>query len=482
MMKSTYHYIGPIKRFGKTVVSDWEDETQAVSEAQALNNLRYKAKKYLKLTSDAKVELNPSNLIHLDGLDEEEIREYNRSYDPDYDIPDEREEMYGGNIFMKDSNEVKIATADEHTGSYPNYFGYMHIEHPNLGDFYVSFSVRNGNVRVDGYPWKFLQEPGYKLNKEQKEWVMAHKQELSKISRKVSGTIKLEDNFCTLNPGTVKLKRASKKFNQRDAKFNDEDNKNYSYYLKKLRQSKDRDEADEILDEAWDNLPREEYFKLERWTNANIKDSKFNDVYPKKNETKAEFISRFMKETKEEYPDRDQRLAVAYSYWDKKKRVKDSNLSFKRHVSNILNDITCLNKYTKDELKDLLTDIINEREGVEDGVAYADDLDDLYAIVDRKINKFKDSKIKDWMPSMTPIDYIKEKLDNAGIEYEIEDDVYGESAPFDTWITITKGSDSEADDIICSVVGSAYEWVRDRDGNRRYCKVVTDEDLIDEFN
>lgn len=47
-----------------------------------------------------------------------------------------------------------------------------------------------------------------------------------------------------------------------------------------------------------------------------------NDVYPNEGESKEDFISRFMSETKEEYPDKDQRLAVAYAYW--KKGVKDS--------------------------------------------------------------------------------------------------------------------------------------------------------------
>lgn len=386
---TTYHYTGPIKRFGKTVVANWSDETQAVSEAQALNNLKYKAKKYLKLTSDAKVELNPNNLIKLDGLDEEETREYNRSYDPDYDIPDEMEEMYGGNIFMKDSEElVKVHTSDEHTGSYPNYFGYMLIEHPNLGDFYVSFSVKNSNVRTDGYPWKFLLEPKYKLNKRQRDWVMNHKDELSLLSRKVSGTIKLEDNFCTLNPGTVKLRRASKKFNQRDCDF---------------------------------------------------KDSKIKDSYIKMD---------------------------AYDLRDIFGRYYDKGLK-ERYNLNVSEDDFCYTGTTK---------VTGAREDLERFVREHFDNNHYHS------NIYSLKSIKDWMPTKTPIDYITEKLDRAGIEYEIEDDVYGESAPFDTWITITRGSDSRADDIICSVVGSAYEWVRDRNGNRLYCKVVTDEDLIEEFN
>lgn len=47
------------------------------------------------------------------------------------------------------------------------------------------------------------------------------------------------------------------------------------------------------------------------------------DVDPKENETKSQFISRFMKETSKEYPDRSQRYAVALSYWNKKSK-KDS--------------------------------------------------------------------------------------------------------------------------------------------------------------
>ena len=42
---------------------------------------------------------------------------------------------------------------------------------------------------------------------------------------------------------------------------------------------------------------------------------KVKDVKPRKGEKKEDFISRFMSETKEEYPDQKQRLAVAYSYW-----------------------------------------------------------------------------------------------------------------------------------------------------------------------
>lgn len=58
-------------------------------------------------------------------------------------------------------------------------------------------------------------------------------------------------------------------------------------------------------------------------SNNNIKNSNLNkdllyEVYPHKNESKEEFIKRFMSETKDEYPDIKQRYAVALSYWNRR--------------------------------------------------------------------------------------------------------------------------------------------------------------------
>ena len=44
--KLTYHYRGPVYHFNFCIAEDWEDYTEAVSDAQALNNLTVKAKKY----------------------------------------------------------------------------------------------------------------------------------------------------------------------------------------------------------------------------------------------------------------------------------------------------------------------------------------------------------------------------------------------------------------------------------------------------
>ena len=47
------------------------------------------------------------------------------------------------------------------------------------------------------------------------------------------------------------------------------------------------------------------------------------EVYPQKNESKSDFINRFMRVTAEEYPDVKQRYAIALSYWNKKNLKED---------------------------------------------------------------------------------------------------------------------------------------------------------------
>lgn len=55
------------------------------------------------------------------------------------------------------------------------------------------------------------------------------------------------------------------------------------------------------------------------------------DVEPKKGESKEDFIARFMEATKEEYPDPKQRVAVAYSYWEKSS-VKDALIAGSQYI------------------------------------------------------------------------------------------------------------------------------------------------------
>lgn len=86
---------------------------------------------------------------------------------------------------------------------------------------------------------------------------------------------------------------------------------------------------------------------------SNKKDS-IKDVEPRADEDKDEFISRFMRETKEEYPDEKQRLAVAYSYWDKKS-TKDEESTYTEVTKELEKDY---NNFTKDS-KLTLDKIIN---------------------------------------------------------------------------------------------------------------------------
>lgn len=66
--------------------------------------------------------------------------------------------------------------------------------------------------------------------------------------------------------------------------------------------------------------------EVKKYIDNGFRDS-IKDVEPRADEDKDEFISRFMRETKEEYPDEKQRLAIAYSYWNKKS-TKDEESTY----------------------------------------------------------------------------------------------------------------------------------------------------------
>lgn len=53
-----YKYEGPVKRFENIVIPKWIMYTHASSKAQAMSNLKFKAKKVLKLNKTACVDLN----------------------------------------------------------------------------------------------------------------------------------------------------------------------------------------------------------------------------------------------------------------------------------------------------------------------------------------------------------------------------------------------------------------------------------------
>lgn len=79
------------------------------------------------------------------------------------------------------------------------------------------------------------------------------------------------------------------------------------------------------------------YKKWEYDFNWTFNDS-VHDVEPRSGESKDEFISRFMEETKSEYPDEKQRVAVAYSYWEKahgKDSIKDAKELSAKSIDNL---------------------------------------------------------------------------------------------------------------------------------------------------
>ena len=63
MDKSIYRYHGNVKQFESIVIRNFQGQTLACSDKQALSNLAYQAKKILKLASNAKITLDSKSLI-----------------------------------------------------------------------------------------------------------------------------------------------------------------------------------------------------------------------------------------------------------------------------------------------------------------------------------------------------------------------------------------------------------------------------------
>lgn len=58
----------------------------------------------------------------------------------------------------------------------------------------------------------------------------------------------------------------------------------------------------------------------EEYVGKELKEETIVEVYPNKGESKKDFIKRFMKVTKDEYPDVKQRYAVSLSYWNRRNK------------------------------------------------------------------------------------------------------------------------------------------------------------------
>lgn len=62
MDRILYKYHGSVKQFNSIIIRDFDGQTLATSEKQALNNLSYQIKRVLKLSPNAKVILDSKYL------------------------------------------------------------------------------------------------------------------------------------------------------------------------------------------------------------------------------------------------------------------------------------------------------------------------------------------------------------------------------------------------------------------------------------
>ena len=104
-------------------------------------------------------------------------------------------------------------------------------------------------------------------------------------------------------------------------------------------------------------------------------------------------------------------------------------------------------------------------------LGYLDNLKEL-----RKVEKSKELSLEkldeDINNVETRLDTLIKELSEAGIDWEMES--LWDDEPYTDCVTILDGQEEKADDIICSIYGDCYVWVRDQDGNRRYCKIIGD--------
>lgn len=64
MDRILYKYHGSVKQFDSIIIRDFDGQTLATSEKQALNNLSYQIKRILKLSPTAKLSLDAKKLSY----------------------------------------------------------------------------------------------------------------------------------------------------------------------------------------------------------------------------------------------------------------------------------------------------------------------------------------------------------------------------------------------------------------------------------
>lgn len=95
---------------------------------------------------------------------------------------------------MPQDENVNFYLSDEHVPfGYGDFYAYLIINHPKLGQFMVSVSTDGTDVRIDGRPWDFLQRPRHKLSNEQIEYIKSIKDNLKFIKLIESDTPRFTD-------------------------------------------------------------------------------------------------------------------------------------------------------------------------------------------------------------------------------------------------------------------------------------------------
>lgn len=143
--------------------------------------------------------------------------------------------------------------------------------------------------------------------------------------------------------------------------YNDDSMKDIKLCIGCLSYDKDEDVTNALITHFWLNVDGEDYASNEpngtyrilkhsldidknKDLFSQVKDflkleeSLLTEVYPNKGESKKDFTKRFMKVTKDEYPDVKQRYAVCMSYWDRrnKKRKKNESLDDKNKIHSFI--------------------------------------------------------------------------------------------------------------------------------------------------
>ena len=100
----------------------------------------------------------------------------------------------------KHIGDARVAASGEHNDIGNNWYGYLSVDHPKLGEFYVSVRLkgRRYEVQLDGTGWNFIKSKGY--TPEQKQWIVRHKQELENVRSNATIDDTIDDiNDCKTN-------------------------------------------------------------------------------------------------------------------------------------------------------------------------------------------------------------------------------------------------------------------------------------------